>query len=270
MKTILFLMLTLWFTPPENKGPVQLYAEKSELEVRLYADNEGPCPYTVVLDVTVRNMNIDGNYPKRIVVPANSKKVLVSTMRGRKNRTWKYSYGYSYFKGDYRNNWHNEAYIYNLPFEEGKSYTLSQGYNGKFTHRGKEALDFSMPEGTKICAAREGVVVEVKEDSRRGCPRESCKKYGNYITIYHADGSFGEYYHLEKNGAKVKVGDRVEKGEVIGYSGNTGMSSGPHLHFMVYFESEDDKNTVKTQFWTSETTHQYLREGEKYTAVHKK
>ena len=271
MKSIFFYLMLIPFlwNPVEEEKIVVLHAEKNGSEVKIYAENKGYCPYTVILNVRVRNMHTDGEYPKKIVIPARSKEVLVASLRAKKNKSWKYSFKYSYYKGDYQNTWHNDAYVYNLPFEEGKTFVLSQGYNGKFTHQGKDALDFTMPEGTKICAAREGIVVDVKENSRRGCPHERCRKDGNYISIYHQDGSFGEYYHLKKNGSKVKVGDQVQKGEVIGYSGNTGMTSGPHLHFMVYFETDEDKETVKTQFWTSDNEYGYLEEGVKYEAIHR-
>ena len=69
-------------------------------------------------------------------------------------------------------------------------------------------------------------------------------KYGNFVTIEHDDATLGTYYHLKKFGAYVKVGDIVKRGELIGYSGNTGYSSGPHLHFEVY--KITDKRTIQS------------------------
>ena len=60
------------------------------------------------------------------------------------------------------------SFAYSLPYEKGKSFLLIQAYQSKlFSHKGEFALDFKMKRGTKICAARSGVVVEVKEDSKR-------------------------------------------------------------------------------------------------------
>ena len=55
----------------------------------------------------------------------------------------------------------------------------------------------------------------------------------NYVTIGHDDGSQAVYVHLQMNGALVKLGDWVTTGDLIGLSGNTGYSTGPHLHFKV-------------------------------------
>src|SRR5687768_2640936 len=60
------------------------------------------------------------------------------------------------------------SYVYSLPFEEGKAHRLVQGYFGIFSHKERAALDFKMKKGTRITAAREGVVVRIKEDGRRG------------------------------------------------------------------------------------------------------
>ena len=59
------------------------------------------------------------------------------------------------------------------------------------------------------------------------------RKFANYVIIEHSDGTMGNYYHLKQGGAVAVIGQKVAKGDLIGYSGNTGYSSGPHLHFSV-------------------------------------
>ena len=131
---------------------------------------------------------------------------------------------------------HDKSYLYRLPYARGESHMVSQGFNGKSTHKGHSqyAVDFKMDVGTKIYAARDGIVVKTKEDSNKHGFSQEFAKYGNYVTILHSDGTFGTYYHLKKGGVLVNVSQRVERGEPLGYSGNTGYTSGPHLHFAVF------------------------------------
>ena len=68
-------------------------------------------------------------------------------------------------------------------------------------------------------------MVGVKEDSDTGCGDPECSDEGNFVRIDHGDGTQGLYFHLERNGAQVAVGDGVCAGEVIGFSGNTGFST---------------------------------------------
>ncbi|NQX97687.1 MAG: M23 family metallopeptidase [Flavobacteriales bacterium] len=106
-----------------------------------------------------------------------------------------------------------------------------------------------MPEGTLICAAREGLVIFVKDDSNKRGKTIKYQAFGNYITIYHKDGSLANYFHLQKKGSKVKVGDKVSAGQVIALSGNTGWSSGPHLHFQVFsFDEKMEVKSISTKF----------------------
>lgn len=125
-----------------------------------------------------------------------------------------------------------DDYIYDLPFEKGTKHRVVQGYGGLFSHKNIAALDFAMPEGTAVFAAREGVIYTFKDDSDKGGPYPDYSKKANYIIIKHNDGSFGCYWHLKKDGVTVKSGF-VAKGQLIGYSGSTGFILRPHLHFSV-------------------------------------
>ena len=158
----------------------------------------------------------------------------------------------------------DSSYVYALPYEEGKSYRLVQGYFGPFSHKERAALDFKMKRGTKITAARGGIVERVKEDGDRGGWNRKYRPYGNNIVIQHEDGSRAGYWHLQLNGALVNVGDTVKKGQVIALSGKTGYSAMPHLHFMVWsFDPERQWRQVPTRFQTSRGI-KYLRPWKKY------
>ncbi|RZM10346.1 MAG: M23 family metallopeptidase [Pedobacter sp.] len=146
----------------------------------------------------------------------------------------------------------DSSYIYALPYETGKSYLMVQGYFSRFSHRERAALDFKMKRGTKICAAREGVVVRVKEDGDRGGLNKKYRPYGNNIVIQHPDGSRAGYWHIQKDGALINVGDTVAKGQVIALSGKTGYAAFPHLHFLVWdFDNNNQWRQVPTRFQTS-------------------
>jgi murein DD-endopeptidase MepM/ murein hydrolase activator NlpD len=106
------------------------------------------------------------------------------------------------------------------------------------------AIDFLVPIGTPIYAAESGKVVWVKNDSKVG--GRDKKKYwnlGNRIVIKHRNGEYTAYEHLKYKGALVKIGHKVRKGQLIGYSGNTGWSTiGPHLHFEVFNNPSKDES----------------------------
>jgi murein DD-endopeptidase MepM/ murein hydrolase activator NlpD len=143
------------------------------------------------------------------------------------------------------------SFVYQLPFETGKSYRLIQGYYSAFSHKNRAALDFKMKRGTKVSAARDGIVIRVKEDGDRGGWNRKYRPYGNNIVIQHADGTRAGYWHLQKDGALVNVGDTVRAGQVIGLSGKTGYTALPHLHFMVWSNYNDSWQQVPTRFATA-------------------
>lgn len=122
-----------------------------------------------------------------------------------------------------------------LPFEQGQAFEVFQGNAGTFTHTNfnKYAWDFGLPEGTPVCAAAEGRVVRVKQDSSLGGTSPEYYGHANTVVIDHGNGLFTQYLHLKRASAKVHEGDLVRAGQVVAQSGNTGFSSVPHLHFQV-------------------------------------
>lgn len=123
---------------------------------------------------------------------------------------------------------------YVLPYEVGESFKISQSYcpsNPAWGHHNWFAYDFDMPIGTPLVASRAGRVIAVRQNQRDGtrvCGEE------NYVFILHDDGTVASYVHLTLNGAEVAVDQRVEQGELIGYSGDSGCSIGPHLHLAIF------------------------------------
>ena len=155
------------------------------------------------------------------------------------------------------------SYVYALPYEEGKTFRVIQGYFSRFTHKERAALDFNMKRGTNITAAREGIVVRVKEDGTKGGLNKKYRSHGNNIVIEHPDGSRAGYWHLQPNGALVNVGDTVKKGQVIAISGKTGYAFTPHLHFLVWRSGGGQWQQVPTRFQTDKGV-LYLRGWKKY------
>ena len=123
------------------------------------------------------------------------------------------------------------GYRYPFPWRGGP-FRLTQGPNGSFSHtdvKNRYAMDIAMPEGTPIIAARSGVVVNI-ENEQVGRGNDAS---GNFVRVQHDDGTQGVYLHLKRGSVSVRPGQRVGLGGALGLSGNTGNSSGPHLHFVV-------------------------------------
>ena len=146
---------------------------------------------------------------------------------------------------------HDDSRHYRMPFGGGTRRGISQGYNGKFSHKGlgAYALDFPMPWGTPILASRGGVIVEVINDMVASGTRTGEFEKDNRVVIEHRDGTFAIYAHL-RHGGPARVGQRVRQGDLIGLSGDTGFSTGPHLHFEVFKLRRDGKRkTIPVKFW---------------------
>ncbi len=119
-----------------------------------------------------------------------------------------------------------EGYI--PPFHAGNKFLIVQGFGGKQTHHTQPSLyavDIAMPEGEPVCAARRGVVVNLNNDGD--------KRMSQFVHIEHDDKTIGDYEHLQVGSIKVNIGQSVIMGECFAQVGNTGYSTGAHLHFAV-------------------------------------
>jgi murein DD-endopeptidase MepM/ murein hydrolase activator NlpD len=110
----------------------------------------------------------------------------------------------------------------------------------------KFAIDFTVPEGTHIYASLSGEVVFVKDDSNIGGNDEKYSEFGNRIVIKHGNNEYSAYEHIKNKGAIVAKNQKVKTKQIIGYSGNTGWSHKPHLHFEVFINPTLDKSCGET------------------------
>ena len=208
----------------------------------LYNRSQVPVTYRLTFELT--NAEIEDESKLVIVVPPKGRAKGPVILRTDDRYSWNWRY----------NSWYNFGDIapkitetsYELPFSKGTRHKILQGFHGKLSHKAHEAyaLDFDLPEGTEVRAARAGLVVEVKEDFTRGGWDPTLKEFANTVIVAHTDGTLARYVHLKKNGAVVDPGQWVNSGDLIGYSGNTGLSTGPHLHFDVYHPK--GKETLET------------------------
>lgn len=124
-------------------------------------------------------------------------------------------------------------YAYPLP---DAPLRIEQGWGGRYSHSDPEnryGVDFAADIGTPVVAARAGIVMETEAGHAGGGRGGEDIARANFVRIVHEDGSMALYAHLDTGGVLVRPGQRVRRGEVIGRSGDTGFTTGPHLHFAV-------------------------------------
>ena len=140
---------------------------------------------------------------------------------------------------------------YYLPYEANRTRKAWQVAGGNYSHNATDpntgsvinlhAFDFAMQIGSVVVAARDGRVYHVEESETQTCG--TCAGNGILVTqgevqsngSVNYDGTVGSYHHLDTNKVCVEPGDIIRQGDIIALSGNTGNSSGPHLHFEVKY-----------------------------------
>jgi len=268
MKYFLFLIVcsfsTLVFSQQQD---VNLFYENNSRGYTLYATNKLFCPVSVLLELDMQNLFFSERDQRLFIIPARTEKVKLGMLRIKDHQiSNRFLYHYKLTYGNVNQKEYDTSYVYDLPYQKGQTFLLFQGYNGNMSHQNQNALDFYMPLGTPIVAAREGIVFKVVQKNDTSCLERSCAQFNNYVSIYHPDGTIGYYAHIRHNGAIIKEGDTVKRGDLIAYSGGTGWSTGPHLHFSCFFPDTGNNKTVMTKFKIADgSLSDYLKEKEIYS-----
>ena len=182
---------------------------------------------------TLENMRAEPALPVRLVAPARAETVAVRLYP--LGPHWRYNYQARAVLGDPAAV-HRPEQPYAPPFAPGARFVIGQAFNGTFSHQHPQsqyAVDIALPLGTPVRAARAGVVMEVAGDFLDGGTDPKYQSRANAVRILHADGTMTVYAHLQPDSIRVAPGQAVRVGDWLANSGNTGFSTGPHLHFAV-------------------------------------
>ena len=182
------------------------------------------------------NSNIQGDpsLPLRVVIPASAERSVATLRSVDASRPASFALEFGAVPGspDAR----PDGSAFRLPIDTA-DWRIDQGFGGSFSHsepQSRYAIDLAVDEGTPVLAARDGIVMQVEDDFEgAGLDREKFVDRANHVRLVHPDGTMTVYAHLSPESVLVSAGQRVHAGQRLGSSGNTGFSTGPHLHFAV-------------------------------------
>jgi len=219
----------------EPAAVARLRLEPRDGHYLAWADNLLGGPIEVMLD-TGRGGSLAGAppLPARATVAANGSALVSVLSPSAQGSTGSVELQLTTIPGD--PNARPRDIDYQLPLRQ-RALRIEQGYGGSFSHTDPQnlyAVDFAADLGTPVLAARDGVVMQVESDfAKAGLSLEKFGGRANFVRILHDDGTMALYAHLQESGVLVRVGQHVRAGQEIGLSGNTGFTTGPHLHFVV-------------------------------------
>lgn len=254
---------------PETSAPVEVRQLKAEQSRYVWLEESGTKthphyhirnnyfgPIEVEIGYTHKqNIISTPDLPARFIVQPGYSDSLFNVTGAEPQQTWAFALYFRYIIGSSLAE-HDDDVAYLPPFAAGKEFRISQAFNGKFSHQDAQnryAVDFVMPVGTPVTAARSGVVMELANDYvAGGTETKAYQSRANSIRILHADGSMAVYAHLQLEMAQVHTGMQVKAGQLIAYSGNTGYSTGPHLHFAVQVNQGMQLSSIPFYFENTE------------------
>jgi len=241
---------------PEPRIHLRQEGDKESPIYILFNDFWGPVEVELTLKDSV-NVLAEPSLPARFVIPAQTERTLVGIGALDQRQSFSYRLGMSSVPGRPISTL-VEGLVILPPFSASEAYSVSQGFEGESTHHTPDsqyAIDLAMPVGTAVHAVRNGTVMDIEEDFNRG--GNNYDKYAhkaNHIRILHADGTMAVYAHLDLASVSVRPGARIRAGQKIARSGNTGFSSGPHLHFAIQQNSGMQIISLPFRFRTPEGT----------------
>jgi murein DD-endopeptidase MepM/ murein hydrolase activator NlpD len=230
---------------------VRVVRRTAESGVELVAENACFCPAEVELRL-LQSTNVAGfeGSVLRQVVLARRETVLTTLRPADWEKPMSFGHEYRALLGEPGVE-HRPDGPYRAPFALARQFRVTQAYPSHITHvdaASAYAVDIEMPVGTQIYAARGGTVIEVASQYFEGSDDAKRAARANVVRILHADGTMALYAHLNWDSIRVRPGQVVERGEYIADSGNTGFSSGPHLHFAVIRNSGLHHESLPVQF----------------------
>jgi len=240
MRRFLFPLLAAIALPvpaAQSDYPFAVTTEQMGTHYRVLAKNNGPSPVAVRISLSMPDgVASDRTLPVTVTVQPGRALPVGNVFAATKGSAFRFGVSASWILGDLQSS-HDPGAVYRLPFAEGSSFPISQAFDGPITTHDKPdsqyAVDFTMPAGTLVLAAREGVVIRVESGFTEGGQDPALLGKSNEVAVLHKDGTMAIYAHLGPGRQLVTLGQRVQAGDSLGFSGNTGFSSGAHLHFAV-------------------------------------
>ena len=198
------------------------------------------------------NVTTEPPLPARLVLPGQAEQRLLTIRATDPGQGFSYRLSYQQMIGPPLDRLPDEVNYY-PPFPLGLQFPISQGFDNDQTHSeppNQYAVDIVMPIGTPILAARSGRIMDMEDNFHGAAQQERYLTRSNQIRILHDDGTMAVYAHLQPNSIRVRRGVNVKRGQWIANSGNTGYSSGPHLHFVIQLNAGMSLESLPFRFVT--------------------
>lgn len=216
---------------------VVIHRRETETGFEVVAENRRWVAVELVLAaMDLENLAAEDERGVRTVVPARTGAVVLGLERLDPALPGRFRFRYQTLPGDPGAS-HDPEFVYRFPFAPATRHRVTQAWPDVSTHdslASRHAVDVAVPVGTGVYAARAGTVFEVAgRHFRGGTDRERDLPRANLVRIVHDDGTMAVYAHLNWDSIRVRPGQKVARGEYIADSGNTGYTTGPHLHFAV-------------------------------------